>query len=114
MVIANNLSLPTTINGEFEAFRTGNRDVVNQNEDNDNALNNINECAKVIKPMKWLASISRYIIHNDILELSLINHDGNNNNNNNTHNHGDDKFYTNDAICEVATQILNDTGASIQ
>ena len=85
---------------------------MNQNDDNDNALDNIKYYIGVIKPMKWIASISRFYILNDVLELSLLNHGDSNNNN--THNHDNDKVHTDEAICDVLAPILNDIDASIQ
>ena len=85
---------------------------MNQNDDNNNALNNINDCIKVITPMNWIASIRRLDILNDVLELSLLNHDDNINNN--THNHGNAEVHTDNAIGEVLAQMLNDTDTSIQ
>ena len=87
MVTTNDLSLPTPIDGEFEAFQSA-------NQDNNNDLNNINDYNKMVKQMRWIASINRHDISQDVLNMSLLNRDNYNN---------------------ITTRnMLNDTGASIQ
>lgn len=85
---------------------------MNRDNESNNTLNSINDFIMVIKPMTWVASVSRYDINNDVLDLSLLNQDDDNNNN--IHNHGDDEVYTNKAIFQVLVPMLNDIGTSIQ
>ena len=103
------LSLPTTINGELDAFRSANQDNIhgnndeyqpgdNDNDDNDDDVetnddydndgDKTNDYFKVTESMKWVASISRSNALKDVLALSLINMKNHGDNNNNTQNHG--------------------------